>query len=548
MLQRFLRSLSAGGLVLGTIFFAASLTPSLIPRTFVMQGALSGGCFAVGYGLGVGGRLLWRYMGLPALVSARYLRVLKILAAVVCAAVAIWFLWMASAWQDSIRSLMGMEPVPKAHSIEICLIAIVMFFALVLLVRVFKAVVRYASNVADRFMPPRVARVIGVAIGIALFWSITSGVLMRFALHRIDTSYAAIDALFEPNQERPTAPSMTGSSASLIAWNELGRMGRRFVSGGPTASEIEAITHKPAKTPIRVYAGLSTAGTVEERAALALEELKRVGGFDRSILVVITPTGTGWVDPSSMAPLEYLHNGDVASIAMQYSYLSSPLSLLIEPDYGAEAARALFSAVYGHWTALPKNRRPKLYLQGLSLGSLNSERSTDLFEILADPIQGAVWSGPPFANRVWSRVTADRNPDSPAWLPRFRDGSMFRFMNQDGFSVPADTPWGPLRIVYLQYASDATSFFAPRYAYRRPDWLKAPRGRDVSPQLHWFPVVTMLQLAVDMMLANATPMGYGHVFAPEHYLDAWLAVTAPPGWTPERIAELKALLIKRSGR
>jgi uncharacterized membrane protein len=222
--------------------------------------------------------------------------------------------------------------------------------------------------------------------------------------------------------------------------------------------------------------------------------------------------------------------------------------LLIEPDYGAEAARALFSAVYGYWTSLPKDHRPRFYLQGLSLGSLNSERSTDLFEILADPIQGAVWSGPPFANRIWSLVTADRNPDSPAWLPRFRDGSMFRFMNQDGFNVPADTPWGPLRIVYLQYASDATSFFAPRYTYSRPDWLKAPRGRDVSPQLRWFPVVTMLQLAVDMMLANATPMGYGHVFAPEHYLDAWLAVTAPQGWTPERIAELKALLIKRSGR
>jgi uncharacterized membrane protein len=443
---------------------------------------------------------------------------------------------------------MGIGPVTKANSVEICLIAIVTFLVLVLFARVFKKAVHYASTIADRFMPRRVARVIGIAITLLAFWSIATGTLLRFTLHRIDSSYAAIDALIEPDHERPTAPLMTGSAASFIDWNELGRMGRRFVAEGPTASEIEAVTHQSALTPIRVYAGINNADTVEKRAALALEEMKRVGGFERSILVVVTPTGTGWVDPSAMAPLEFLHNGDVASIAMQYSYLSSPLSLLIEPDYGANAARALFSAVYGYWTSLPKEHRPKLYLQGLSLGSLNSERSANLFEIFADPIQGAVWSGPPFVNAVWNQVTASRNAGSPAWLPRFRDGSMFRFMNQDGITGPADAPWGPIRIVYLQYASDATTFFAPQYAYRRPTWLDAPRGPDVSPQLQWFPFVTMLQLAVDMMLANSTPMGYGHIFAPEHYLDAWVAVTAPKGWSPDRIAKLKEYLIKQSGR
>lgn len=547
MLQRFLRSLSGGGLVLGTIFFAASLTPSLIPRTFVMQGALSGASFAVGYGIGVAWRWLWQYMGLPE-PPHRHLGIIKIVATVLCAGVAVWFLWQASAWQNSIRALMGLEPVAGIRPVEICLIAIAAFLVLVLLARLFLAAVRYVSNVADRFMPPRVARVIGIAVGIALFWSIASGVLARFALHQIDISFAAIDARIEPNQQRPTAPSKTGSAASLISWNELGRMGRRYVATGPTARDIEAFSHKPALDPIRVYVGLSARGTAEERAEVALAELIRVGGFDRSTLVVITPTGTGWVDAASIDTLEYLHNGDVASVAMQYSYLNSPLSLLIEPGYGAETARALFSAVYKHWTALPKDHRPKLYLNGLSLGAMNSERSANLFEILADPIQGAVWSGPPFDSLIWKQMTANRNPGSPAWLPRFRDGSLVRFMNQDGINVPPDTPWGPLRIVYVQYASDAITFFNERYAYRRPDWMEAPRGPDVTPQLQWFPVVTMLQLALDMMLANTTPMGYGHMYAPEHYLEAWLAVTDPPGWTPERVAKLKAYLIKRSGR
>ncbi len=547
MLQRFLRSLSGGGLVLGTIFFAASLTPTLIPRTFVLQGALSGASFAAGYGIGVAWRWLWQYMGLPELPH-RNLGIIKIVATVLCAGVAIWFLWQASAWQNSIRGLMGLEPVTSIRPVEICLIAIVAFLALMLLARLFLAAVLYASKVADRFMPPRVARVIGIAVGIALFWGIASGVLARFALHQIDISFAAIDARIEPNQRRPTAPARTGSAASLIAWNELGRMGRRYIATGPTARDIEAFSQKPALDPIRVYVGLSARGTAEERAELALAELIRVGGFDRSTLVVITPTGTGWVDAASIDTLEYLHNGDVASVAMQYSYLTSPLSLLIEPGYGAETAQALFSAVYKHWTALPKDHRPKLYLNGLSLGAMNSERSANLFEILADPIQGAVWSGPPFDSFIWKKMTANRNPGSPAWLPRFRDGALVRFMNQDGINVPADTPWGPLRIVYVQYASDAITFFNERYAYRRPDWLNAPRGPDVTPQLQWFPVVTMLQLALDMMLANTTPMGYGHVYAPEHYLEAWLAVTDPPGWTPERIAKLKAYLIKRSGR
>lgn len=547
MLQRLSRSLCIGGLILGTLFFAASLTPSLIPRTFVMQGALSGACFAAGYGIGIAWRWLWRYMELPELPEG-HLRPIKLIAALLSAGVAIWCLWQTSEWQNSIRHLMGLEPVTVAYSIEICVIAILTFLAILLLARLFRRAVHYASNIADRFMPPRVARVVGLAVGLVLFWSIANGVLLRSALHRIDSSFAALDALIEPDHEAPPSRFTSGSSDSLVAWNELGRMGRRFVGGGPTASNIEAFAQKPALAPIRVYAGLNSGGSAEHRAAVALKELQARGGFERSTLVVITPTGTGWVDPSAIDSLEFLHNGDVASVAVQYSYLSSPLSLFVEPDFGVATAKALFSTVYNHWKTLPKDHRPKLYLHGLSLGSHNSEQSANLFEILADPIQGALWSGPPFANTIWSRVTSTRNADSPAWLPRFRDGSLFRFMNQDGANVPNDTPWGPMRIVYLQYASDATSFFDYRYAYRQPDWLNAPRGRDVSPQLQWYPLVTMLQLAVDMLLANGTPMGYGHVFAPEHYVDAWLAVTAPEGWTPDRIAALKGYLITRSGR
>jgi uncharacterized membrane protein len=231
---------------------------------------------------------------------------------------------------------------------------------------------------------------------------------------------------------------------------------------------------------------------------------------------------------------------------MQYSYLNSPLSLLFQPEYGAEASRALFAEIYGYWTTLPKDKRPKLYLHGLSLGAMNSEKSAELFETIGDPIAGAVWSGAPFESRIWRWVTANRNPGSPAWLPEFRDGRFVRFMNQNGPTVPADAPWGPMRIVYLQYASDAITFFNYRDAYRRPAWMEAPRGPDVSPELGWYPIVTMLQLALDMGMANGTPMGFGHVYAPEHYVDAWVAVTDVRDWSIDALAKLKEQLAAKA--
>jgi uncharacterized membrane protein len=325
-------------------------------------------------------------------------------------------------------------------------------------------------------------------------------------------------------------------------------MGRRFVASAPTARQIAAISGRAAREPIRVYVGLRSADTARARARLALVELQRQGGFDRSILIVITPTGTGWIDPAAIDSVEYLHNGDVASVALQYSYLNSPLSLLVQPEYGADAARALFAEVYGYWTTLPKDKRPKLYLHGLSLGALNSQQSADLFEMIGDPIAGALWSGPPFNSRPWRSITDGRNAGSPQWLPEFRDGRFVRFMNQNGSTIPTEAPWGPMRIVYLQYGSDAITFFDYRDLYRRPDWMRPPRGPDVSPRLRWYPVVTMLQLALDMMVANGTPMGYGHVFAPEHYLDAWVAVTDAPGWTSEALAALKRHLAAEARR
>src|ERR1700704_2171743 len=107
---RFWRSLSAGGLALGTAFFVASLTPTLVPRTYLTQGVLSGACLAAGYGIGAAWRWLWAYMELPE-PRERLLLALKIAVTAICAVVAIMFLSWTAGWQNSIRQLMQLEPV-----------------------------------------------------------------------------------------------------------------------------------------------------------------------------------------------------------------------------------------------------------------------------------------------------------------------------------------------------------------------------------------------------------------------------------------------------
>lgn len=537
----FFASLSSAGLILGTLFFAASLTPSLAPRDFLVQGVLAGTCFAAGYGIGVLWRALWDYMELPKL-APRLQYLLNLVLAGASVVVAIAFLGRAAEWQNSIRVLMRMEPVDSAHPLKVCLLAIATFVVLLLLAKLFRRIARFLSDRIHRYLSRRVANVLGTTLAVLLFWSLASDVFFRAALGFLDSSFRQLDALVEPDRPQPTLASRSGSAESLADWQELGRAGREFIASGPTAAQISELTGRPAQEPIRVYVGMRAADTPEERAQLALAELLRVEAFERKVLVVITPTGTGWVDPAAMDATEYLYHGDIASVAMQYSYLSSPLSLIVHPEYGAQAARELFRVVYDHWTRLPRDRRPRLYLHGLSLGALNSSRSVQLFEMIGDPIQGALWSGPPFASALWRTITNGRNPDSPAWLPTFGDGSLVRFMNQDGTALPADAPWGPIRIVYLQYASDAVTFYDYRDLFRPPQWLAAPRGPDVSPELRWYPAVTMLQLALDMTLSMNAPMGFGHVYAPEHYVEAWLQVLDVRDWTAEGIAALKKRL------
>lgn len=532
-------SASIPGLVLGSLFLAASLTPSLVPRPPVVQGVLGGLSLSVGYGLAVAAHALWRWLGLPGTFRSGR-RIALGMAVVLSAGLVLTALVWSAGWQNRLRALMGMEAIDNVGWLTIAGAALAVFTVLLLTARLFSLTSRRLSRWLARRLSSRLATLVAALLTAALFWSVVDGILVQGAMRMADASLRALDLTIEDSVPRPVDPLKSGAPGSLLSWEGLGRRGRQMIAAGPTLQEIATASGRPALEPLRVYVGLNSAETPRARAELALAELIRIGAFERSALVIATPTGTGWIDPESQSALEYVLGGDVATLAVQYSYLSSWIALLAEPEYGLETAQEVFATVYGHWSALPRDSRPRLYLHGLSLGAYNSDLSHDLFQVIADPYDGALWSGPPFNARTWREVTRAREAGSPVWLPVFRDGSVVRFMAQDGaMSVTPAAGWGPYRIVFLQYASDAVTFYDPASLWKRPAWLAPPVGPDVSPDFVWIPVVTFLQLTFDVMTAVAPPAGHGHVYVFADYVHAWAELTGAPGWSAERLAALR---------
>lgn len=491
--------------------------------------------FAAVYGLTAGLVMLWSWLGLPDRRVAWACRLSELLALAIIG----YGLANATTWQNAVHLVAGMEPVETARPFIIAGVAVALAVPALALGRLFRRLTVMAANRLARLFPPRVALSVGLVLTAALFWSVGNGVLATAVLRTLDGTAQQVDALIQPDLAPPENPLKSGSPESLLSWEGLGARGRARITAFPDAGQIEALTGQDAMEPLRVYVGLNSAETVEERADLALAELLRTDAFSREVLVIATPTGTGWIDPSSVSALEFLWRGDVASVSVQYSYLSSWMSLLVEPEYGEETARAVFDRIYRHWRSLRPAERPRLYLHGLSLGSLNSELSANVWNILSEPYDGAFWVGPTFANPLHAQFTAARNPGSPAWRPRLGYGQLVRFATQSGIDAPAAAPWGPVRILYLQYPSDAVVFFGTASAWRPPAWMRDPPAPDVTPAFRWVPVVTTLQLLADLFAAFNTQPGHGHVYLAEHYIDGWVALTEPPGWDDDAMEALR---------
>ncbi|WP_272858808.1 alpha/beta hydrolase [Paracoccus stylophorae] len=534
-----LRLFSIPALLVGLVFFAASLTPSMIPRGPLIQGVLGGLVTALGYLAARIVALIWYAADMPVLTgkAARWAVILCSVAVLVLFG---WTLMSSMGWQNDLRAKMGMK-LSDERGLLVMLLAAAVTFALAFAIGAAVAwLFRRLRSWFYRIMPPRRANVLGViAVALILFVITRDGILDR-VVTGLDEGYAAAQELFDTAPPPPAQAGVPGGPESLIDWGAMGQPGREFVTSGPDAQAIAAFTGRPALDPIRVYVGRADGDTAHERARLALAELQRLGAFDREVLVVASPTGTGWLDPGSHDPLEYMHDGDIATVAAQYSYLQSPLALILETTTGLDTATALLEVVHDYWKTLPPDDRPRFYVHGLSLGAWSSMYATNLFRLVNDPIDGALWAGPPFPSNFWNYVQNARDPDSPWVLPRIGDGSLVRYASHVADASDAAADWGDMRIVFLQYSSDPIVFYDPYSLWRAPPWMNEPPAEDASSHMSFMPIVTQFQLALDMALSFGAPPGHGHAYYAQDYIAPWVQVTAPADWTDADTERLKA--------
>ena len=357
-----------------------------------------------------------------------------------------------------------------------------------------------------------------------------------------DAAFSVRNGTTEPGVVRPTAPERSGSPQSQVSWTSLGQQGRSFTGTGPSVEQIAVFHGGPAQTPVRAYAGLESAPTAEDRARIAVDDLARAGGFDRGTLAVVTTTGSGWVDPGAVDSVEYMTGGDIATVAIQYSYLPSWLSYLVDQARAREAGRELFDAVYDRWSKLPADRRPMLVVVGESLGSFGGETAFSGEYDLRNRTAGAIFAGPPNFNTLYREFVDGREPGTPEVSPVFRGGRTVRFSTDPQAGVPPlDMPADGPRVLYVQHPSDPIVWWSPRLILHRPDWLAEPPGDDVVASVRWLPFVTFWQVTADLPLSTGVPDGHGHNYHRE-FVDGWARVLQPAGWTPDKAEQLREII------
>jgi uncharacterized membrane protein len=426
-------------------------------------------------------------------------------------------------------------------------LALVTMFVLVEIGQLIRIVIRFLTGQRERVAPPRVSAAVAVSLLVALLVAILNGVVAKAGMRVMNHTFASANNEMSPDHPAPLTPLRSGGPESLASWESRGHQGRAFVADGPTVAQLTPFNGTPAVEPIRAYAGLNSADGIKAIAELAAEELARTGGLSRAVVAVATTTGTGWINEAEASALEYMFNGDTAIVSLQYSFLPSWLSFLVDKENARQAGQALFEAVDKQVRALPESRRPKLVVFGESLGSFGGEASFMSLKNVLARTDGALFSGPTFQNTIWKDLTVNRDPGSPQWLPVYDGGRNVRFVARPDDLARPDDSWGTKhapgspRVVYLQHASDPIAWWNPDLLFNKPDWLAEPRGYDVLPQVQWKPIVTFLQVSADMAVAVDVPEGHGHDYVAD-VADAWAAILHPPAWSPDKTERLRPLL------
>ncbi|MCE0534739.1 alpha/beta-hydrolase family protein [Kineosporia rhizophila] len=191
----------------------------------------------------------------------------------------------------------------------------------------------------------------------------------------------------------------------------LGPKGAEFLADARDAATISAITQRPASTPHRIYIPLDAAPSHRGRARAAVEATAGDGGFDTAAVLLIIPTGSGWVNPRIARTVEELYDGDLTTVAVQYGTTPSWQAYLRGGAGVQESAQELIRDMRTRIDQLPAGRRPKLLVYGESLGAWGLLPALDRPD---SGVDAALLTGVPGNPQISSTDTAVLNhPDDP---------------------------------------------------------------------------------------------------------------------------------------
>lgn len=526
------------GLAVGLVAWWASLGPSLLPRSWPLQAAISGICLAVGYAVGTGAAAVVgavaRRVGVRGSPTARRVAVSAIgpLAGIVVGGALV--VWPVN--QDAQRALVGLPPAPSFVVVPLVVTTLAVAVVLGAVGRLLGHALVVLDSLALRALHRVVWRSAATVALVAVLPLVSRDIVASGVVAWADDRFGALEpAAADLDVTPPASPSVSGSAASSVDWDTLGYEGRRVVAGVSTLAELRRTAADPAavRAPVRVYVGERSAPTLAARVALAVRELERTGGFDRAVLAVVATTGRGGVADDALRALEHLHAGDTAVVALQYGHLPSWLTYLVDRHTPAEAAAALWQGVRDRWLQLPPAERPRLVLFGESLGAYGAEAGLARDGVrspaeLAAEADAVLLAGPTAANPVRAALGDDPGPEVAVAEGKADLRRLARERTRP-------------RVLYLEHPSDPVRSWELATIWRPPAWTRPPNGVDVPDSTRWFPFVTWLQTVGDLVSASAVPSGHGHDYD-EEFLAAWEALVPPPGWTGSDHQRLTAAL------
>ena len=540
--SRFMAERSTLGILLAMFAYSQSLTPSLLPREWFAQGVVSGLSIAAAYLLGTSIAHAAAALELTSdRVVARLARFRIWMGWIGLASLPLLLLWSVRDRQAE-WSALGYDVGDRFLYSGVLLV--------VVLIVAVSGVLAWASHWlyrrflwgTSKVLPALVAGVTAATLtATAIFMAVNEFAYSRF-LNGLNDTVASQDVEVDESDPGPDPSRFkTAGATSNVSWESLGREGRRFILRSPTRADIARFSGREAREPVRVFIGRHSAGGVHERAELAMVELERTGGFQRDVLLMVTPTGTGWVNEQIVQPVEYFHDGNTATVAVQYSHLPSPMAFLAEREAAVESSRAVFAAILARLASIEPDQRPALLVAGESLGSFGAQAVFANLDDMIRRVDGALWVGPPPMAHLRREAEARRDSGSYQIRPVISSLPEVIFGARATDFVGTGGRYG-----FLQQADDPIVWWDTSLLYSRPDWLREPLDPQVSTRLRWRPVTTYLQLTADMIVGNNFAEGLGHRYGTMP-LTAWYEMLDPPGWTREMADSLRQHLDELAG-